>query len=133
MANEQQTDQYQRTVEGLRTKFNISIALAIASFNLVIFLSAWMVRGFIQPGNIGLVLVPVLLFVEASFCIYTAIIFIASDPLPTAKLKTRILWWHGCGVLILLGLAVAGALINFVFVSAFSGIVQMVQGSQFSP
>ena len=123
MAEERNPDRYARLVDELRWKNTLAVSAAVVSFHIVVFLSVWLLKDMVRPGNVAIVLVPVILFGEAAFCVYTAILFIASDPLPTTKLKTRLLWWHGCGVIFLMGLAIAGALVNFVFVSAFSGLV----------
>ena len=118
-------DPFQRMVLGLRSRVNLAVATAIVSFHLVIGLSAWVVKDMLRPGAIGLILVPMVLFGEFAFCVYSAIIFITSDPLPTTKLKARLIWWHGCGVILLAVVAVSGALVMFMFSAAFSGVTSV--------
>ena len=122
MADEYTTDPMLRQMAQLRNKLDYSIAGAMVCFIVVIMVSAWVAKNHVSPNSFGLLAIPLIMFCEAAFCIYSVIIFISSDISVKTPMKSKLIWWHGASVIILVGCSLVVALGLVLFSASFSFI-----------
>jgi len=91
-----------------------------ATVNIILALSAWMLKDTIGKNDVILVPAMWLMMLYFVFTAYSVYACLGTEVTPTTKVSGKLLWWHGAGWLIAMALGSVAGLVT-IFLTRVAG------------